>query len=106
MERASQPQVLIMGDFNFPHIDWVSIDCDKDSESFLDLVQDCFLTQHVHVPTRLTNILDLVLTSEPGMIEEVQVQVKEHLSTSDHSILVCHLKCETKVAKSEMKKCA
>ena len=55
MERASQHQVLIMGDFNFPHIDWSSFECDKDSESFLDLGQDCFLTQHVHVPTRLTN---------------------------------------------------
>ena len=47
-------------------------------------------------------ILDLALTSESGMIEEVQV--KEHLSASDHNILIWHLKCETKVARSEMKK--
>ena len=51
MERASQHQELIMGDFNFPHIDWVSFDCDKDSESILGLVQDCFLTQHVLLDT-------------------------------------------------------
>ena len=35
-----------------------------------------------------------------------EVQVKEHFSTSDHNMLVWHLKCETKVAKSETKKCA
>ena len=29
MERASQHQVLITGDFNFPHINWVNLDCDK-----------------------------------------------------------------------------
>ena len=58
----------------------------------------------MHVPTRLANILDLVLISEPGMIEEVQV--KEHFSTSGHNILVWHLKCEAKVSKSEMKKFA
>ena len=35
-----------------------------------------------------------------------EVQVKEHLSTSDHNILVWHLKCETKIARSETKKFA
>jgi len=29
-----------------------------------EIVQDCFLTQHVQEPTRQSNILDLVLTTE------------------------------------------
>jgi len=85
IEKASKSQVLIMGDSNYPNIDWATFDCDRIAEPFLDLVQDCFLTQHVHVLTRINNILDLVLTSECGMVDEVQI--KEHFTTSDHSII-------------------
>ena len=50
------------------------------------LVQDTFLVQHVTVPTRGDNILDLVLSSEQGMIEELKVI--EHLANSDHNIVL------------------
>jgi len=59
-----------MGDFNYPNINWATFDCGRIAEPFLDLVQDCFLTQHVYVPTRVYNILDLVLTSECGMVDK------------------------------------
>ena len=35
--------VLIMGDFNFPGINWVTLDADVTDSKFLDLTQDCFL---------------------------------------------------------------
>jgi len=45
-----------MGDFNYPHIDWININrADKSSEQFLDLLQDCYLTQHVIEPTCVFN---------------------------------------------------
>jgi len=78
IEKASKSQVLIMGDFDYPHINWASFDCDRIAEPFLDLVQDCFLTQNVHVPTRINNILDLVLTLECGMVDKEQI--KKHFS--------------------------
>jgi len=53
-----------MVDFNYPNTNWATFDCDRIAELFLDLVQDCFITQYVHVPTRINNIFDLVLTSE------------------------------------------
>lgn len=93
IRKASENQVLIVGDFNFPKIEWESLDSDNDGRQFLDLVLDCFLFQHVDTPTRANNILDLVFTSEEGMVEDVKVA--EHLSNSDHNIISFSLKCKT-----------
>ena len=49
---ASKHQALIMGDFNYPGVNWVTLETDSMSQGFLDLTQDCFLIQHVSVPTR------------------------------------------------------
>ena len=57
IKKASNNMVLIIEDFNFPGIDWVTLEADVIGNKFLDLSQDCFLTQH----TRYDNILDLVL---------------------------------------------
>ena len=64
-------------------------------EIFIKIVQDCFLTQHVQEPTRQSNILDLVLTIEPNMIDNLTV--KENFSASDHQIVECELIAETVV---------
>ena len=62
--------VLIMRDFNFPGINWVTLEADVTGSKFLDFTQDCFLIQHVLKPTRYDNILDLVLSSEENMVED------------------------------------
>ena len=49
-----------MGDFNYPNIDWNLLERDNIGYEFLSLVQDCFLVQHVHDPTRSNNVFDLV----------------------------------------------
>ena len=77
-------RVLIMGDFNFPGIDWVQ-EKGRADEDFLVLVQDCFLTQFVDKPTRGSAVLYLILNNDPNMVEEVEVG--EHLGASDHNIL-------------------
>ena len=41
---------MIMGDFNQPGINWNYLESAADSEAFLLLTQDCFLTQHVLEP--------------------------------------------------------
>jgi hypothetical protein len=102
---ASKQQVLVMGDFNYPHINWISLDgTDKLSEQFLDLIQDCYLTQHVIEPTRGNNVLDLVLTSEHSMIDNVEV--KEHFATSDPNILMWKVLCKTELHISNNKRYA
>ena len=75
-------RVLIMGDFNLSGIDWVQEQGKgKVDEDFLVLVQDCFLTQFVDKPTRGSAVLDLLLSNDPNMVEEVEVG--EYLRSSD-----------------------
>ena len=59
IKKASNNMVLIMEDFNFPGIDWVTVEADVTGGTFLglSLTQDCFLTHHVLKPTRYDNIL-------------------------------------------------
>ena len=43
--------VLIMGDFNYPGINWEQVKADDlSSQHFLKLAMNCFLDQHVHTP--------------------------------------------------------
>ena len=49
---CGEGRVLIMGDFNLPGIDLVQFQGKgRADEDFLDLVEDCFLTQFVDKPT-------------------------------------------------------
>ncbi|GMT02099.1 hypothetical protein PENTCL1PPCAC_24273, partial [Pristionchus entomophagus] len=50
---------LLIGDFNYPHIDWSSMSSPS-HEDFIDFVSDYQLHQFVTFPTRLSNCLDLV----------------------------------------------
>ncbi|MGE5821999.1 MAG: hypothetical protein ACM31M_05390, partial [Nitrososphaerota archaeon] len=93
IENASKGDVLIMGDFNYPKINWDSLDSDSNSMAFRDLILDNYLFQHVRQPTRLNNILDLVISSNVDMVSEVRVL--EHLGNSDHNMLVWNLLCDT-----------
>jgi len=58
-----------MGDFNFSDINWI----DMDAKEFVKLINDCFLIQHVHSPTRGKNILYLVMTTEQHMVENIKI---------------------------------
>jgi len=48
-----------------------------------------YLYQHVREPTRESNILDLVISSDINMVPEVEVL--ELLGNSDHNIIICSL---------------
>lgn len=75
---------MVTGDFNFPNIDWnlgYSSNSRPESESFCDILDDYFLIQTImHVtrdsrtPGSLGNILDLVLTNNDLLVEEVVVR--------------------------------
>ena len=73
-----------MGDFDYPSVNLEMLETDTLGEEFIDLVNDCFLIQHVDTPTRDSSVLDLVFSSEDGMVENLHV--KEHLGYSDHNI--------------------
>ena len=78
--EAKPSHLVIAGDFNYPDINWDTVESVKHSEHtsqrFIDAVRDSFLHQHVTQPTRYRHeqnpsTLDLVLTSEENMINHI-----------------------------------
>jgi hypothetical protein len=86
LSSVSNEPVVIMGDFNFPTINWELHSADEGkSIKFVECVEDCFLWQHVDKATRGDNVLDLVFSSEKNMIENLKVE--EPFGTSDHCVI-------------------
>ena len=92
-EIAGDNRVLILGDFNLPNIDWEEKELRRGArrieEQMLDVVNDCFLFQHVKEDTRFRNIqassLDLIFTKEERDVKNIVVD--EPLGGSDHGIV-------------------
>ena len=98
--KNSLPNVLLTGDFNLPHINWDTEDHENKfsiqqnpqyghevNQAMLDLVNRNSLSQHSNKPTRGTNILDLVLTTNPSLVNDIQVED----GMSDHDIVITDL---------------
>ena len=93
--------LLILGDFNYPEIDWLTWSTPSDNPMhkgnvFIETIRDCYLYQHVTKPTRcrsdqIPHVLDLVLTNEEGMIQDLEHQ--SPLGKSDHGVLVFQFIC-------------
>ena len=90
----SYSHLLLMGDFNYPNINWDSMSSDAadtdSSHEFLEICKDGFLYQHVDKPTHYRgeqrpSILDLVLTNERDMIQDLEMS--EPLGRSHHVVL-------------------
>ena len=85
--------VIIAGDFNYKEIDWINEYAHPDKKHlthFLNTLKDCYLYQHVTEPTRYRvnqtpNLLDLILSSEEGMVQDLQYLPA--LGESDHVCL-------------------
>ena len=59
------PNIIMLGDFNFPDINWLTPDYNCPNASPLILFSDClFLNQQVSAPTRKSNILDLIFSPD------------------------------------------
>ena len=105
MENVSSKQYtykLIMGDFNYKHIDWhhssTSLSDASNEHSFIECIRDSFLHQHIREPTRCRvgqspSTIDLVFSNEEGMVSDVR-----HLSPlgkSDHCVICFKFQCST-----------
>jgi len=55
------------------------LECTKEEVEFVELLQENFLFQHVDAATREGNILDLVISNEISMVEDIKIL--EHFST-------------------------
>ena len=103
---SNYDKVLITGDFNFPDFTWnsdlISGPTDRDISSgsmdFQELTFDFFLQQLNMHPTRLNNILDLVLSSSPEIVSNLTCIQPETMDIfSDHSLLFFDLTIHTKL---------
>ena len=84
IKEVSKGECIIMGDFNHGHIQWNSLESTGiEDQPFLFLIQDSFLTQHVLEPTRGENVLDIVLSSQKELVDNVKIF--EPLGNSDHN---------------------
>ena len=68
----------MLGDFNFKDIAWPdrlnksgSLLGQSEGQLLIDVMNDHGLEQLVHFPTREKNTLDLILTSLPGLFQEI-----------------------------------
>jgi len=91
---------VIVGDFNFPSIDWTNLSTphgiNHPDYCLIECVRDNFLTQMVDRPTRYrhgqnANILDLILTDKPEFVDKVEYS--SNLGASDHVSLFLTLNC-------------
>ena len=91
-----------MGDFNHGNIKWDSLQSTGvEDQKFVYLVQDNFLTRHESEPTRATRILDIVLSSQKELVDNVEI--KEPLGSSDHNQM--HFNINVKSDKTKVKQC-
>ena len=93
--RTMKSESVIIGDLNFPGIEWRSGKCDAKGRGFYEACEDKFIKQFVEEPTHISgNTLDLVLCGEEGMIGEVETAGR--LGQSDHEILCVTIKGKAK----------
>jgi hypothetical protein len=97
---------FITGDFNFPELTW---NCDLTSQNvspssteFRDLAYDFFLEQVNPYPTRLNNILDLILTNSPECVIDVSCISPQSMDLfSDHNLLFFDFNLFAKLSSSD-----
>ena len=94
VKAKAKGNILILVDFNLPKLTWtdniptLKPDCSLKPayETFLDQIDDFSLTQMVTQPTRQGNILDLFLTTNPTLIQQVNCQA----GLSDHDMVIAY----------------
>ena len=99
--KKREHQLLLMGDFNYPAIDFnnytVNASEDSDEYKFYDKLQDLYLVQMVTEPTRFRSnqtpsMLDYVITNEENVIDDMTYEVP--LGKSDHICLTWKMTIE------------
>ena len=95
--------IIILGDFNYPSIHWLDgsgfLDISTD-RGFTDILQEAGLFQLVNSPTRGQNILDLLLTTNEYLIDNITVTDDDSTCVkSDHKAITSDINLIRKVSK-------
>ena len=77
---------IVIGDFNYPGINWGTLEGNTETQRLIDTTLDKFWTQYVNFPTHKSgNILDLAFAQD-GIIDEVTCD--SPIGNSDHNVLM------------------
>ena len=85
MKNSGIKNVLVLGDFNFPNIEWASSSLNSLDSSFIDCLQDMFWSQLNSVRALYANggaVLDLLMTTTQEFVKSIVCVHDEFLS--DH----------------------
>ena len=105
VSELNPTHLLTYGDFNFKGINWSTMEgTTSEEEKFLRCIQDSFLYQQVNETTRVrtgqrSNLLDLVLTREEGMVRDIEYLPP--LGASDHLCLKIDINLYAEKSKTE-----
>lgn len=97
-------EILLVGDFNYPGINWSSREATgtnaESAQLLIDTIEDHYWTQNIDSPTRARgsqtpSLLDLVITSHPDMVTDVEYE--SPLGRSDHCSLKFKIAISNKV---------
>jgi len=86
------PDIILLGDFNFPHMKWPSgkilagstKEEQEQAKLLLNEASNNFMNQIILKPTRKNNILDLVFSNNPSLVHHYEVVPT---IISDHNII-------------------
>ena len=95
---SDHTKIVLLGDFNFPDIDWDLI-CPSQpnvsSDYFCDKIVNFYgFSQLIDEPTRQDAILDLVISNRPESIKNIQIL--DGIGSSDHNIVTLKLTSSTR----------
>ncbi len=84
-------KIIIARDFNLPNISWTNssyISVGTLGQEFCDTLDDYFMSQLCLLPTRESNILDLLITNQPEQVSFIGVCDPSELGmSSDHKLI-------------------
>jgi len=89
--KAYQCPTVLAGDFNCPGIDWINLKAtNHDAQAkFMETVNSLGLTQLVNFPTRVNNILDLIFSNEPNLVQNLTTGPR--VPMCDHNTVIASL---------------
>ncbi len=87
--------IYFLGDFNFPNINWTQ--SYKNNHTFYDAISQLGLFQLINEPTRLKNILDLIITDSPGFTNNITINPP--IKNCDHNIILFNINYNDKPTK-------
>ena len=104
MAAQLKGSLWLLGDFNYPKFSWEQEHMPSmksgsgfpaNYEEFVSLLVDFSLVQMVNEPTRGENVLDLFLTSNHTLVEDIKVSP----GIADHNIVVAKVNLKPKTSK-------